>query len=96
MLFKLCFLEALALSYALPSVANQVQDADGSLELTRLRRLNDAFSTAVEEKRVPGLSAIALNRDGSVIFKNSWGTTSIADPLAPPINSSRLKWELPQ
>ena len=88
MLLKICFLEALAFSYALPTVADQVQNADGSLELNRFRRLNDTFSTAVKEKRVPGISAIALNRDGSVIFKNSWGTTNIADPLAPRINSS--------
>ncbi|KAH7381033.1 beta-lactamase [Cadophora sp. MPI-SDFR-AT-0126] len=78
----------LALASASPGGADKAQGAIGSLNPARLRALNDAFSTAVNEKRVPGLSAIALDRDGNVLFKNSWGTTNMADPLAPPVTSS--------
>jgi methyl acetate hydrolase len=48
-------------------------------------RLNQTFGSAVDEKRVPG---IALNRDSSTIFKQSWGTTNIDDPYSPLDKSS--------
>lgn len=51
-------------------------------------RLNEAFGTAVHEKRVPGVAVIALNRDGSVIFQNEWGTIDVNDPSSAPITPS--------
>jgi methyl acetate hydrolase len=42
--------------------------------------LDEALATAVREKRVPGIAAVALNRDGTIIFKDSWGTVNIDDP----------------
>ncbi|KAJ4262893.1 hypothetical protein NW762_006506 [Fusarium torreyae] len=51
-------------------------------------RLNHSFDAAVREKHVPGIAAIALNRDGGVIFKNAWGTINLNDPSSAPINSS--------
>lgn len=51
-------------------------------------RLNQAFETAVSEKRVPCITTAVLNKDGSIIFKRSWGTTNIEDPSSPPITPS--------
>jgi len=50
--------------------------------------LDEAFATAVREKRIPGIAAVALNRDGSVIYKNSWGTINIDDPSSAPVTST--------
>ncbi|KAK4174480.1 beta-lactamase/transpeptidase-like protein [Triangularia setosa] len=50
--------------------------------------VDEAFSAAVKEKRVPGIAAIALNRDGSVLYKNSWGTVNIDDESSAPVTSS--------
>lgn len=51
-------------------------------------KLDHAFATAVGQKRVPGITALALNRDGSVIYNNSFGTTKIDDPTSAPITSN--------
>ncbi|KAM7208229.1 Beta-lactamase/transpeptidase-like protein [Naviculisporaceae sp. PSN 640] len=51
-------------------------------------KLDDAFATAVGQKRVPGITALALNRDGSVIYNNSFGTIKIDDPTSPRITSN--------
>ncbi len=80
---RLFVLGALALgASALP--AKRACDQASSLSVS----LDDAFSTAVREKRVPGIAALALNRDGAVIYKNSWGTVNINDPSSAPINST--------
>lgn len=50
--------------------------------------LDEAFRLAVAEKRVPGIAAIALNRDGAVLYNNSWGTVNINDPSSAAVTSS--------
>ncbi|KAK0638585.1 beta-lactamase/transpeptidase-like protein [Cercophora newfieldiana] len=50
--------------------------------------VDKAFAAAVREKRVPGIATVALNRDGSVIYKNSWGTVNINDPTSAPVTST--------
>lgn len=49
--------------------------------------VDDAFSKAVREKRVPGIAAFALNRDGAVLYNNSWGTVDLNDPKSAPVTS---------
>lgn len=55
---------------------------------SKAAELDEVFSSAVREKRVPGIAALALNRDGTVIYKNAWGTINIDDPSSAPITSS--------
>ncbi|KAL2265133.1 hypothetical protein VTJ83DRAFT_6233 [Remersonia thermophila] len=50
--------------------------------------VDEAFGSAVREKRVPGIAALALNRDGTVLYKNAWGTVNIDDASSAPITSS--------
>lgn len=50
--------------------------------------LDNTFASAVRERRVPGITALALNRDGSVIYNNSFGTIKIDDPTSSPITPS--------
>jgi len=50
--------------------------------------VDDAFAEAVREKRVPGIAAVALNRDGSVIYSNCWGTVDINNASSSAITSS--------
>ncbi|GJC89213.1 acyltransferase LovD [Colletotrichum liriopes] len=75
---------------ALPASLQDFDSTNNSCENTPhvALQLHNVFSTAVREKRVPGIAAVALNRDGSVIFKSAWGTIDINDPLSDPINSS--------
>ncbi|ODM18981.1 hypothetical protein SI65_05598 [Aspergillus cristatus] len=91
MLLGIYFFGALALANALSGQDNSYNGRNG-LGNDTTTRLNQAFETAVSEKRVPGIAAAAFNRDGSIIFKQSWGTTSIEDPSSPPINSSTKMW----
>jgi len=48
-------------------------------------RLSKTFQAAVDAKKVPGVSAIALDKSGRVLFKSAFGTTNIDDPSAPPL-----------
>jgi methyl acetate hydrolase len=51
-------------------------------------RLNKAFQASVDAKKVPGVSAIALDKSGKVLYKGAFGTTNIDDPSAPPITDT--------
>jgi methyl acetate hydrolase len=51
-------------------------------------RLNEAFKAAVDAKKVPGVSAIVLDRSGHVIYKGVFGTTNIDDTSAPPVTET--------
>ena len=44
-------------------------------------RLNLAFKAAVEERRVPELVAIALGRNGDVLYKGAFGSVNISDEV---------------
>ncbi|KAK3995916.1 beta-lactamase/transpeptidase-like protein [Cladorrhinum sp. PSN332] len=78
-------LGALALgANALPT-NNIIKTRDDAPSAANLDRL---FSSAVAEKRVPGIAAIALDRDGTVLYNSSFGTVNIDDPLSAPVTSS--------
>lgn len=77
------FFGALALANALSGQDNSYDGRNGPGNDTTTR-LNQAFETAVSKKRVPGIAAATFNRDGSITFKQSWGTTSIEDPSSTP------------
>lgn len=91
MLLRFIFFGALALANALHGRDNPSTGHNGPGNDTTAR-LNQAFGTAVTEKRVSGIAAAALNRDGSIIYKQSWGTTNIEDPSSPPITPSTKMW----
>jgi len=47
-------------------------------------QLRPLFEQAVQEKRVPGIGAVVLDSQGNVLFKETFGSTNISDPEAPP------------
>jgi methyl acetate hydrolase len=51
-------------------------------------RLNKAFKSAVDAKKIPGVAAIALTKSGEVLYKGAFGTTNIDDPSAPPFTDA--------
>jgi len=51
-------------------------------------RLNSAFETAVKEKKLAAVGAIALDRDGKIIYKGAFGTINLNDPNAEPFTTS--------
>ncbi|KAK4460378.1 beta-lactamase/transpeptidase-like protein [Cladorrhinum samala] len=71
---------------ALGAHAHAVRDSGSSRPTAE--SVDEAFRLAVAEKRVPGIAAIALNRDSSVIYNNSWGTINIEDPSSAAVTSS--------
>jgi len=48
--------------------------------LTMDSRLGNAFSSAAEANKVPGVAAIALDRDGKILFKGAYGVTNASQP----------------
>ncbi|KAM7210893.1 Beta-lactamase/transpeptidase-like protein [Rhypophila decipiens] len=81
---QVCLLFAAALT------ANAITSSDHSRPLSpQLKaKLDLGFSTAFQEKRVPGLTALALNRDGNIIYRNSFGTVKIDDPSSAPVTAN--------
>jgi methyl acetate hydrolase len=51
-------------------------------------RIDKAFGMAMTEKRVPGIAAVVLNRNGDAIVRQSWGVAKIDDPTSAPITRS--------
>jgi methyl acetate hydrolase len=51
-------------------------------------RLNAAFSKAVEEKKLPAVGAIVLDRNGKTLYKAAFGTLNASDPNAAPFTTS--------
>ena len=49
--------------------------------------VDHAFGTAVKKRQVPGIAAVALDRDGNVIFKGSYGSINVDDAAAAPVSS---------
>jgi len=47
-------------------------------------RLNNTFSSAVDANKVPGVAAIALDRNGEVLFKGIYGVTDASNPAEAP------------
>ncbi|KAM7205984.1 Beta-lactamase/transpeptidase-like protein [Rhypophila sp. PSN 637] len=75
---------------ALALTADAITSPDRSRALSsQLKaKLDVGFSTAVREKRVPGITSLTLNRDGSVIYNNSFGTVKIDDPSSAPVTAN--------
>lgn len=92
MIWKSCLIlggaiiSALAHPAASPSCIASNNTSEGTSGISV--RLNEAFGSAVREKRVPGIAVTALHRNGSVIFQSSWGTVDMNDPSSAPITSS--------
>jgi methyl acetate hydrolase len=51
-------------------------------------RINAAFKKAVDAKKVPGVSAIAIDKSGHVLYKGTFGTTNIDEASAPPVTET--------
>lgn len=59
-------------------------------------RLNTALETAVKEKKLVGVGAIVIDKDGNSLYKGAFGTVNGSDPNAAPFTTSTpyIAWSI--
>ena len=50
-------------------------------------QLDQIFKAASKAKKIPGVGALVLDKSGDVLFKGTYGSTSLDDPAAPSLTS---------
>jgi methyl acetate hydrolase len=51
-------------------------------------RVNHAFKSAVDDKKVPAVGGIVLDKSGNVLFEGAFGSTNVLDPSAAPFTTN--------